>query len=148
MHVNGHKCHIAYLALWNTKQLPAFNGEEKQSSVSIPLHNLLFHLAADFGKKKQTELIWCLSSQDQPTSFLEQEEQVNRTQDTCHFYDFNYLVYSMASPRTTVTDSSNVISSAEKWRWQNLLRHFGIGTPSVEKSLLQRTVFLALWVNL
>lgn len=53
MHVNGHKCHIAYLALWNTKQLLAFNEEEKQSSVSIPVHTLLFHLAADFGKRKK-----------------------------------------------------------------------------------------------
>lgn len=53
MHVSGHNHHIAHPSLWNTKQLPAFSEEEKQRSVSIPVHILLFHLAADFGKRKK-----------------------------------------------------------------------------------------------
>lgn len=78
MHVSGHKCHIAYLVLWNSKQLQDFNEEEKQNSVIIPV-NTVISLSSWIWKKKETKQIWCLSSQDQPTSFLGQEEQVNRT---------------------------------------------------------------------
>lgn len=53
MHVSGHKHHIAYLSLWKTKQLLAFSEEGKQRLVSIPVHALLFHLAADFDKRKK-----------------------------------------------------------------------------------------------
>lgn len=59
MHVNGQKCHIAYLVPWNTKQLLTFSKAAEQSPISIPVHSLRVHVAADFlcRKKEQARLM-------------------------------------------------------------------------------------------
>lgn len=63
MHVNGHKCHIAYLVPWNMKQLLTFNKTAKQGSISILGQALQLHGAADFPfrNKEETKLMFFLS---------------------------------------------------------------------------------------
>lgn len=69
MHVNGHKCHIAYLVPWNTKQLLTFRSEAaEQSPISILAHPLRVHVAADF--------LWREKEQARPMLFLPRSSHI------------------------------------------------------------------------